>query len=128
MSLPRPFTRFREPDASPPQPWRRRERAATAFAASLASVVLAAGLCVAALPGTASAAAELDNPYVGAKPYVNPDWSARAAAEPGGSAVADQPTFVWLDRIAAINGTSEARGLKAHWTRPRHRAPTWSSW
>ncbi|WP_435269985.1 glycoside hydrolase family 6 protein [Streptomyces sp. 1222.5] len=82
--------------------------------ASVASVVLAAGLCVAALPGTASAAAKLDNPYVGAKPYVNPDWSARAAAEPGGSAVADQPTFVWLDRIAAINGTSEARGLKAH--------------
>ncbi|WP_093471758.1 MULTISPECIES: glycoside hydrolase family 6 protein [unclassified Streptomyces] len=82
--------------------------------ASVASVVLAAGLCVAALPGTASAAARLDNPYVGAKPYVNPDWSARAAAEPGGSAVADQPTFVWLDRIAAINGTSEARGLKAH--------------
>ncbi|MFF8866171.1 glycoside hydrolase family 6 protein [Streptomyces sp. NPDC015139] len=82
--------------------------------ASVASVVLAAGLCVAALPGTASAAAKLDNPYVGAKPYVNPDWSAREAAEPGGSAVADQPTFVWLDRIAAINGTSEARGLKAH--------------
>ncbi|WP_435279908.1 glycoside hydrolase family 6 protein [Streptomyces sp. 1222.5] len=82
--------------------------------ASVASVVLAVGLCVAALPGTASAAAKLDNPYVGAKPYVNPDWSARAAAEPGGSAVADQPTFVWLDRIAAINGTSEARGLKAH--------------
>ncbi|PKW12272.1 cellulose 1,4-beta-cellobiosidase [Streptomyces sp. 1222.5] len=111
MSLLRPITRFREPDGPPPHPGRRRERAAMA---SVASVVLAAGLCVAALPGTASAAARLDNPYVGAKPYVNPDWSARAAAEPGGSAVADQPTFVWLDRIAAINGTSEARGLKAH--------------
>ncbi len=111
MSLPRPITRLCDPDAPPPQPRRRRERAAMA---SVASVVLAAGLCVAALPGTASAAAKLDNPYVGAKPYVNPDWSARAAAEPGGSAVADQPTFVWLDRIAAINGTSEARGLKAH--------------
>ncbi|MFF8401189.1 glycoside hydrolase family 6 protein [Streptomyces sp. NPDC015684] len=114
MSLPRPLTRFRDPDAPPPQRRRRRERAAMTSVASLASVVLAAGLCVAALPGTASAAAKLDNPYVGAKPYVNPDWSARAAAEPGGSAVADQPTFVWLDRIAAINGTSEARGLKAH--------------
>ncbi len=111
MSLPRPITRLCDPDAPPPQPRRRRERAAMA---SVASVVLAVGLCVAALPGTASAAAKLDNPYVGAKPYVNPDWSARAAAEPGGSAVADQPTFVWLDRIAAINGTSEARGLKAH--------------
>ena len=27
----------------------------------------------------------VDNPYAGAKGYVNPDWSAKAAAEPGGS-------------------------------------------
>ncbi|MCP2205493.1 cellulose-binding domain-containing protein, partial [Lentzea flava] len=43
----------------------------------------------------------VDNPYVGAKMYVNPDWSAKAAAEPGGSRVANQPTGVWIDRIAA---------------------------
>ncbi|RZU45991.1 cellulose 1,4-beta-cellobiosidase [Streptomyces sp. BK022] len=79
-----------------------------------AAAALLAALSLSAVPQPASAAAKLDNPYVGAKPYVNPDWSAKAAAEPGGSAVSDQPTFVWLDRIAAIRGTSEARGLKAH--------------
>ena len=56
----------------------------------------------------------VDNPYAGAGVYVNPDWSANASAEPGGSAVATQPTGVWLDRIAAIAGTSTARGLRAH--------------
>ncbi|MER7639061.1 glycoside hydrolase family 6 protein [Streptomyces sp. NPDC126522] len=55
-----------------------------------------------------------DNPYTGAKVYVNPEWSAKAAAEPGGSRIADQPTAVWLDRIAAINGVSGGMGLRAH--------------
>ncbi|MEV8034422.1 glycoside hydrolase family 6 protein [Streptomyces sp. NPDC086182] len=82
--------------------------------AALAVGALLGALSVAALPTTATAAAKLDNPYVGAKAYVNPDWSAKAAAEPGGSAVSDQPTFVWLDRMAAIQGTADARGLKAH--------------
>ncbi|MFF7309057.1 glycoside hydrolase family 6 protein [Streptomyces sp. NPDC008137] len=54
------------------------------------------------------------NPYVGAKAYVNPEWSAKAAAEPGGSRIADQPTAVWLDRIAAINGVNDGMGLRAH--------------
>ncbi|MCT9008047.1 glycoside hydrolase family 6 protein [Streptomyces rhizosphaerihabitans] len=82
--------------------------------AALAVGALLGALSVATLPTTATAAAKLDNPYVGAKAYVNPDWSAKAAAEPGGSAVSDQPTFVWLDRMAAIQGTADARGLKAH--------------
>ncbi|WP_328455533.1 glycoside hydrolase family 6 protein [Streptomyces sp. NBC_00386] len=82
--------------------------------AALAVGALLGALSVAALPTTATAAAKLDNPYVGAKAYVNPDWSAKAAAEPGGSAISDQPTFVWLDRMAAIQGTADARGLKAH--------------
>ncbi|MEU1012484.1 glycoside hydrolase family 6 protein [Streptomyces sp. NPDC005890] len=55
-----------------------------------------------------------DNPYVGAKAYVNPEWSAKAAAEPGGSRISNQPTAVWLDRIAAINGVSGGMGLRAH--------------
>ncbi|MFF7163753.1 glycoside hydrolase family 6 protein [Streptomyces sp. NPDC008086] len=54
------------------------------------------------------------NPYVGAKAYVNPEWSAKAAAEPGGSRISDQPTAVWLDRIAAINGVNGGMGLRAH--------------
>ncbi|MEU4089642.1 glycoside hydrolase family 6 protein [Streptomyces aureus] len=82
--------------------------------AALAVGALLGALSITALPTTASAAAKLDNPYVGAKAYVNPDWSAKAAAEPGGSAISDQPTFVWLDRMAAIQGTADARGLKAH--------------
>ncbi|MGX1026749.1 glycoside hydrolase family 6 protein [Streptomyces sp. SAI-097] len=56
----------------------------------------------------------VDNPYVGAKGYVNPEWSEKAAAEPGGSRVADQPTGVWLDRIAAIEGAGGGMGLRDH--------------
>ncbi|MEV0472606.1 glycoside hydrolase family 6 protein [Streptomyces prunicolor] len=56
----------------------------------------------------------VDNPYAGAKVYVNPEWSAKAAAETGGSRISSQPTGVWLDRIAAINGVSGGMGLRAH--------------
>ncbi|MFF5570262.1 glycoside hydrolase family 6 protein [Streptomyces luteogriseus] len=63
-------------------------------------------------PGTPSGKA--NNPYSGAKVYVNPEWSAKAAAEPGGSKIANQPTAVWLDRIAAINGVKGGMGLRAH--------------
>ncbi|GEC03309.1 glucanase [Streptomyces spinoverrucosus] len=60
-------------------------------------------------PGT-----RVDNPYAGAKVYVNPEWAAKAAAEPGGSRIAGQPTGVWLDRIAAINGVNGGMGLRDH--------------
>ncbi|CAM5704896.1 hypothetical protein SBADM41S_10861 [Streptomyces badius] len=90
-------------------PHKSRRRAA----AALSALILGASLAVAA-PGQASAAARVDNPYVGATAYVNPDWSAKAAAEPGGAAIADEPSFVWMDRIAAIDGTPGARGLRAH--------------
>ncbi|CAL9390793.1 MULTISPECIES: cellulose 1,4-beta-cellobiosidase [Streptomyces] len=56
----------------------------------------------------------VDNPYDGAKVYVNPEWSAHAAAEPGGDRIADQPTGVWLDRIAAIEGANGGMGLRDH--------------
>ncbi|WP_149549188.1 glycoside hydrolase family 6 protein [Streptomyces marokkonensis] len=56
----------------------------------------------------------LDNPYDGAQVYVNPEWSANAAAEPGGDRIANQPTGVWLDRIAAINGAGGKMGLRDH--------------
>ncbi|MFE7901586.1 glycoside hydrolase family 6 protein [Streptomyces sp. NPDC057424] len=56
----------------------------------------------------------VNNPYEGAKVYVNPEWSEKAAAEPGGSRVAGQPTGVWLDRIAAINGVNGGMGLRDH--------------
>ncbi|MFJ8535245.1 glycoside hydrolase family 6 protein [Streptomyces sp. NPDC093591] len=57
---------------------------------------------------------KVDNPYSGAKVYVNPEWSAKAAAEPGGGRIATQPTGVWLDRIAAINGVNGGMGLRDH--------------
>ncbi|GAA1777047.1 hypothetical protein GCM10009681_55400 [Luedemannella helvata] len=66
-----------------------------------------------------SAAPRVDNPFVGGKGYVNPEWSAKAAAEPGGTRVSNQPTAVWLDRIAAIEGTANSQsngpmGLEDH--------------
>ncbi|MEV4565308.1 glycoside hydrolase family 6 protein [Nonomuraea sp. NPDC049419] len=56
----------------------------------------------------------VENPYSGATGYVNPTWSARAAAEPGGDAVADTSTAVWMDRIAAIEGPGDALSLREH--------------
>lgn len=63
-------------------------------------------------PGTPGT--KVDNPYTGAKVYVNPEWSAKAAAEPGGSRISNQPTGVWLDRIAAIEGVGSGMGLRDH--------------
>ncbi|MFJ7175381.1 glycoside hydrolase family 6 protein [Streptomyces massasporeus] len=65
-------------------------------------------------PDPEGPSSRVDNPYEGAKVYVNPEWSANAAAEPGGSRIADQPTGVWLDRTAAINGAGGKMGLRAH--------------
>ncbi|MCT2590085.1 glycoside hydrolase family 6 protein [Streptomyces sp. N2-109] len=84
--------------------------------AALCALAVTAGGGVIAATGTASAQAaeRVDNPYVGAKQYVNPEWSAKAAAEPGGGAVAGEPTGVWLDRIAAIEGAGDTMGLRDH--------------
>ncbi|MFE2424494.1 glycoside hydrolase family 6 protein [Streptomyces hokutonensis] len=64
--------------------------------------------------GGSDPSGRVDNPYAGAKVYVNPEWSAKAAAETGGSRISNQPTGVWLDRIAAINGVNGGMGLRAH--------------
>ncbi|MFJ4520901.1 glycoside hydrolase family 6 protein [Streptomyces sp. NPDC088810] len=64
--------------------------------------------------GGGGTGSRVDNPYAGAKVYVNPEWSAKAAAEPGGSRISNQPTGVWLDRIAAIDGVGGGMGLRAH--------------
>jgi cellulose 1,4-beta-cellobiosidase len=61
------------------------------------------------------ASTHVDNPYAGAKWYINPDWAAevtRAAAAKGGTLGAEMAqvshysTAVWLDRIAAVTGGS----------------------
>ncbi|MFD4762197.1 glycoside hydrolase family 6 protein [Streptomyces sp. NPDC058439] len=82
--------------------------------AALSALAMGAALAVALPSPVQAAAARVDNPYVGATAYVNPDWSAKAAAEPGGSAIADEPSFVWMDRIAAIKGTGGAMSLRKH--------------
>jgi cellulose 1,4-beta-cellobiosidase len=56
----------------------------------------------------------VDNPYAGARGYVDPQWQARAAGEPGGAQVTDRPTAVWLDSIGAVHGTDDRMGLRAH--------------
>ncbi|MGW5559945.1 glycoside hydrolase family 6 protein [Micromonospora sp. NPDC003944] len=56
-------------------------------------------------PTTPPPGTKVDNPYVGVRGYVNPEWKAKADAESGGSRISSNPTAVWLDRIAAINGT-----------------------
>jgi cellulose 1,4-beta-cellobiosidase len=62
---------------------------------------------------------KVDNPYASVRGYVNPEWKAKADAESGGSRVSNNPTAVWLDRIAAIAGTSDSSsngsmGVRAH--------------
>ncbi len=59
-------------------------------------------------PPTGNPGVKVDNPYAGAQGYRNPEWQAKANAEPGGSRISNNPTAVWLDRIAA-----------------RHRQPAW---
>ncbi|MET0342995.1 MAG: glycoside hydrolase family 6 protein [Polyangiales bacterium] len=71
------------------------------------------------LPQQGGASGRVDNPFAGAKGYVNPEWSAKAKAEPGGDKIANTPTGVWLDRIAAIEGTANSQsngpmGLRDH--------------
>jgi cellulose 1,4-beta-cellobiosidase len=68
-------------------------------------------------PGGPGPGQRVNNPYSGATGYVNPDWSAAARAEPGGAAVANTSTGVWLDRIAAIesgSAGSNSMGLRDH--------------
>jgi len=66
-------------------------------------------------PCTTNCPAHVDNPYAGAKGYVNPEWKAKADAEPGGSRISNTSTGVWLDRIAAIAGTpGTSMGLREH--------------
>jgi cellulose 1,4-beta-cellobiosidase len=55
------------------------------------------------------------NPFTGATLYINPEWQAKALAEPNGSLIANNNTAVWLDRIAAIAPTDgTTMGLAAH--------------
>ncbi|MET8044309.1 glycoside hydrolase family 6 protein [Micromonospora sp. NPDC005215] len=94
----------------------RRGRVPAPVRSVLAAVsLLVVGVLASAGPADAAEPPHrVDNPYVGARVYVNPEWAAHAAAEPGGAAVAGQPTAVWLDRIARIEGKDGVLGLREH--------------
>jgi cellulose 1,4-beta-cellobiosidase len=76
------------------------------------------------LPSAALAQTHVDNPYVGATVYANPDYTAKvqtsiaqttdSALKTKMQAVGQTPTFVWLDRIAAIAGSATESGLQKH--------------
>ncbi|GAB3859460.1 glycoside hydrolase family 6 protein [Micromonospora andamanensis] len=70
-------------------------------------------------PTTPPPGTKVDNPYVGARGYVNPEWKAKAESVSGGNRISNTPTGVWLDRIAAIEGTDNSQsngpmGLRDH--------------
>jgi cellulose 1,4-beta-cellobiosidase len=92
--------------------------AAGTAAATSTFTATAAGFTSATISVTRSATGggnqRVDNPYVGARVYNNPNWRALANSVTGGSRVSAQPTGVWIDRIAAIAGTSTAFGVRAH--------------
>jgi cellulose 1,4-beta-cellobiosidase len=54
------------------------------------------------------------NPFRGATGYVDPQWRAAAEGEPGGSRVSGNPTGIWLDAIADIEGRDGRMGLREH--------------
>jgi cellulose 1,4-beta-cellobiosidase len=56
----------------------------------------------------------MDNPFVDARWYVDPIWSAKAQAETNGSKIASYNTAVWMDRIGAIAPTDGSYGLRDH--------------
>jgi cellulose 1,4-beta-cellobiosidase len=52
---------------------------------------------------------KVDNPYVGGRGYVNPEWKAKIETVAGGTRISSQPTAVWIDRIAAIEGSPNSQ-------------------
>ncbi|GLH99672.1 hypothetical protein Pa4123_49480 [Phytohabitans aurantiacus] len=83
------------------QDWRVMRRFTLAVTAALTTTFVA---FAAAGAHAAPRTSRVTNPYLGARVYVNPEWSAKALAEPGGDRVAHQPTAVWLDSIADVQG------------------------
>lgn len=85
-------------------------------------------LCACTALRVFSQVTHVTNPFAGATVYLNPDYTAEVdtaiAAQTSGSSLAAQmaivktyPTFIWLDRIAAIEGgslNSGRLGLDAH--------------
>ncbi|WP_438872302.1 glycoside hydrolase family 6 protein, partial [Paractinoplanes rishiriensis] len=85
-------------------------------AVTAVALVSGLGIAVATNAGAATTAAapppttlaRVENPYAGAQGYVNPEWKAKAESVSGGNRVSSNPTAVWIDRIAAIEGTDNS--------------------
>ncbi|MFE0463754.1 glycoside hydrolase family 6 protein, partial [Kitasatospora sp. NPDC058965] len=73
------------------------------------------------MPSAQAATVHVANPYVGATPFLNPDYVAEVNAQAAldgangtaESKVAANQTAIWMDRIGAITGDSTHRGLQA---------------
>ncbi|MGV8836490.1 glycoside hydrolase family 6 protein [Cellvibrio sp.] len=63
---------------------------------------------------SSNASSRMDNPFVDARWYIDPIWSAKAQAETNGSKIAGYNTAVWMDRIGAIAPTDGSYGLRDH--------------
>ena len=65
-------------------------------------------------PCTTDCPAHVDNPYAGAKGYVNPEWKAKADAEPAAAgSPTPRPPSGWTGSPRS-HGTSTSMGLRAH--------------
>ncbi len=54
--------------------------------------------------GTGNPPPHLTNPFVGAKGYLNPDYTAEVSGVSGGALVSKWSTGIWMDKMAAIAG------------------------
>jgi len=97
--------------------------AAGTAAATATFAVAAAGHTGTSFTVNRNGPGRVENPYVGAGVYVNPDWARNVNTVSGGNRIANQPTAVWMDRRAAINNNPAgctpgaagcARGLVSH--------------
>jgi cellulose 1,4-beta-cellobiosidase len=98
----------------------RRNRRIAAVAATLGMAWLVVPLATA--PAAHAAVTHLANPFVGATPYLNPDYVNEVATQAGAdggtlgaaeSKVAGYQTAIWMDHIGAIAGDSTHLGLQA---------------
>ncbi|GAA3434227.1 glycoside hydrolase family 6 protein [Kutzneria kofuensis] len=101
-------------------------RTIQALRAGAVSLAVAASVLSPLTVTAAHAAAHVTNPFVGATQYASPDYAAevnaQAAADQGTNPtlaaaeakVANFPTGVWMDKIAAISGDSVHHGLQWH--------------
>jgi len=113
-------TRLRRIVALTSQHYRLRRLLIATAAATLVAAMLGPVL---GSQAASAAPAHVANPFVGATQYLSPDYTAEVDAQAnadGGTlgaaeaTVANNPTAVWMDKIAAIAGDSVHHGLQFH--------------